>query len=40
MLKRIGKPEDVVAAVPFMASNEASFITGAQLFVDRGFSVK
>jgi NAD(P)-dependent dehydrogenase (short-subunit alcohol dehydrogenase family) len=36
--KRPGTPEDVAAAVAFLASEEASFITGVTLPVDGGFS--
>ena len=35
-LKRIGRPEEVAAAAVFLASDEASFTTGAELFVDGG----
>jgi 3-oxoacyl-[acyl-carrier protein] reductase len=38
-LGRFGKPEEVAAAVVFLARPEASFITGATLNVDGGFSV-
>lgn len=34
---RLGRPEDVAAAVLFLASSEASFVTGAQLMVDGGW---
>jgi len=35
-LKRLGKPEDVAAAVKFLASEEAGYITGAVLNVNGG----
>lgn len=36
-MNRIGAPEEVAAAVAFLASEEASFITGAILPVDGGY---
>ena len=36
-LKRIGRPEEVAAVVVFLASEEASYITGATFFVDGGW---
>lgn len=36
LLKRVGKPAEVAFAALFLASDEASFITGTQLVVDGG----
>jgi NAD(P)-dependent dehydrogenase (short-subunit alcohol dehydrogenase family) len=33
---RLGRPEEIASAVVFLASSDASFITGAELFVDGG----
>jgi 3-oxoacyl-[acyl-carrier protein] reductase len=39
-LKRMAQPEDIAKAILFMASDDASFITGQMLLVDGGFSLK
>ncbi len=37
---RFGKPEEVANAILFLASDEASFITGANLAVDGGYTAQ
>jgi NAD(P)-dependent dehydrogenase (short-subunit alcohol dehydrogenase family) len=38
VMKRMGTPEDIGQAAAFLASDEASFITGTELFVDGGLT--
>jgi NAD(P)-dependent dehydrogenase (short-subunit alcohol dehydrogenase family) len=35
---RLGRPEEIANAVNFLVSTEASFITGAELVVDGGWT--
>ncbi|MFC9632649.1 SDR family NAD(P)-dependent oxidoreductase [Streptomyces mirabilis] len=37
-LGRLGRPEEVAAAVAFLASEQSSFITGSSLYVDGGLN--
>lgn len=39
-LQRLGKPEDIANAALFLASDESSYITGAELVIDGGFSAQ
>jgi NAD(P)-dependent dehydrogenase (short-subunit alcohol dehydrogenase family) len=39
VIKRLGTPEEVAAAIAFLLSDDASFITGTQLGVDGGWLV-
>ena len=38
-VKRVGEPADIAAAAAFLASDEASYITGQTLYVDGGATV-
>jgi 2-hydroxycyclohexanecarboxyl-CoA dehydrogenase len=38
-MKRLGSPEEVAAAVAFLCSEEASFITGQTLSVSGGLTM-
>jgi len=35
-LDRVGKPDEVARAIAFLASDDASFITGEHLHIDGG----
>jgi NAD(P)-dependent dehydrogenase (short-subunit alcohol dehydrogenase family) len=39
-LGRLGRPEDVAAAILFLASDQAAWITGASLLVDGGLTAR
>ena len=38
-VKRVGYPEDIAAAAAFLASDEASYVTGQTLYVDGGVTL-
>ncbi|ADC51576.1 cyclopentanol dehydrogenase [Alkalihalophilus pseudofirmus OF4] len=39
-LGRLGKPEDIANTVLFLSSDESSYITGAEIVIDGGFSAQ
>lgn len=38
-VKRAGRPEDIAAAVAYLASDDAAFVTGTHLLVDGGLTI-
>jgi NAD(P)-dependent dehydrogenase (short-subunit alcohol dehydrogenase family) len=37
-LGRLGTPDEIAKAVVFLASDDASYVTGTEMFVDGGFA--
>ncbi len=40
LVKRLGKPEEIVSLVVYLASDESTFMTGAAIPIDGGWSVQ
>jgi NAD(P)-dependent dehydrogenase (short-subunit alcohol dehydrogenase family) len=39
LMKRVGRPEEIASGALFLASDEASFMTGAQIVIDGGATI-
>ena len=37
---RLGQPEDIAAGVAYLASDDAAFITGLELYIDGGYMAR
>jgi NAD(P)-dependent dehydrogenase (short-subunit alcohol dehydrogenase family) len=39
-MARLGRPEDIAAGVAYLASDDAGFVTGLELYIDGGFMAR
>jgi NAD(P)-dependent dehydrogenase (short-subunit alcohol dehydrogenase family) len=36
----LGRPEDIAAGVAYLASDDAAFVTGSELYIDGGYMAR
>ncbi|MCX8527723.1 MAG: SDR family oxidoreductase [Candidatus Nanopelagicales bacterium] len=36
----LGRPEDIAAGVAYLASDDAEFVTGSELYIDGGYMAR
>jgi NAD(P)-dependent dehydrogenase (short-subunit alcohol dehydrogenase family) len=39
-MRRLGRPEEVAAGIAYLASDDASFVTGTELYIDGGYMAR
>jgi len=39
-LGRLGRPEEIAAGVAYLASDDASYVTGSELYIDGGYTAR
>ena len=39
-MRRLGHPDEVAAGVAYLASDDASFVTGSELYIDGGYMAR
>ena len=39
-MRRLGRPEEVAAGVAYLASDDATFVTGSELYIDGGYMAR
>jgi NAD(P)-dependent dehydrogenase (short-subunit alcohol dehydrogenase family) len=39
-LGRLGRPEEIAAGVAYLASDDATFVTGSELYIDGGYMAR
>lgn len=37
---RVAQPEEIAAGIAFLASSDASFMTGSEIIMDGGYSIQ